>query len=99
VKLIALLAALTVGIMIDVDVALAEVFNFGPLQEVRGLGQLLRPWIGITEIVGFVAGFGTTFAAVPDLIAMLKRRSCGGMNPSMAAIMGPLRCCGCTAAS
>jgi MtN3 and saliva related transmembrane protein len=41
-----------------------------------------------TEIVGFVAGFGTTFAALPDLIAMLKRRSSAGMNPSMAAIMG-----------
>ena len=40
------------------------------------------------EIVGFVAGFGTTFAAMPDLIAMLKRRSCQGMNPTMAAIMG-----------
>ena len=40
------------------------------------------------EIVGFVAGFGTTFAALPDLIAMLKRRHCEGMNPTMAAIMG-----------
>lgn len=40
------------------------------------------------EIIGFVAGFGTTFAAMPDLIAMLRRRSCGGMNPTMAAIMG-----------
>jgi MtN3 and saliva related transmembrane protein len=32
-------------------------------------------------------GFGTTFAAVPDLIAMLRRRSSAGMNPRMAAIM------------
>ena len=40
------------------------------------------------EIIGFVAGFGTTFAAMPDLIAMLRRRSCDGMNPTMAAIMG-----------
>jgi MtN3 and saliva related transmembrane protein len=40
------------------------------------------------DIIGFVAGFGTTFAALPDLIAMLKRRSCQGMNPTMAAIMG-----------
>jgi MtN3 and saliva related transmembrane protein len=31
---------------------------------------------------------GTTFAAVPDLVAMLKRRSSAGMNPRMAAIMG-----------
>lgn len=42
----------------------------------------------IHAIIGFVVGFGTTFAAMPDLIAMLKRRSCQGMNPTMAAIMG-----------
>lgn len=41
-----------------------------------------------SEIVGLVAGFGTTFAAVPDLIAMFRRRSSHGMNPRMAAIMG-----------
>jgi uncharacterized protein with PQ loop repeat len=41
-----------------------------------------------SEIVGVVAGFGTTFAAMPDLIAMLRRRSSAGMNPRMAAIMG-----------
>jgi MtN3 and saliva related transmembrane protein len=35
-----------------------------------------------------LAGFGTTFAAVPDLIAMLKRRSSASMNPRMATIMG-----------
>jgi MtN3 and saliva related transmembrane protein len=35
-----------------------------------------------------VAGFGTTFAAVPDLIAMLRRRSSAGMHPRMAAVMG-----------
>jgi len=42
----------------------------------------------LTQIIGFVAGFGTTFAALPDLIAMLRRRSSVGMNPRMAAIMG-----------
>jgi MtN3 and saliva related transmembrane protein len=42
----------------------------------------------IAPIVGFIAGFGTTFAAMPDLIAMLKRRSSEGMNPRMAAILG-----------
>ena len=41
-----------------------------------------------TQIIGFVAGFGTTFAALPDLIAMLRRRSSVGMNPRMAAITG-----------
>ena len=37
--------------------------------------------------MGLVAGFGTTFAALPDLLAMLKRRSSAGMNPRMAGIM------------
>ena len=35
-----------------------------------------------------MAGLGTTFAAVPDLVSMLKRRSRAGMYPMMAAIMG-----------
>jgi len=50
--------------------------------------SLLIPRFTRSEVLGFVAGFGTTFAAVPDLIAMLKRRSSAGMNPTMAAIMG-----------
>ena len=41
-----------------------------------------------SEIFGFVAGLGTTFAAVPDLVAMLRRQSSAGINPRMAAIMG-----------
>jgi MtN3 and saliva related transmembrane protein len=44
--------------------------------------------MSLTEIIGFVAGFGTTFAAVPDLLKMFKRQSSQGMNPTMAAIMG-----------
>lgn len=44
--------------------------------------------MGFTELIGFVAGFGTTFAALPDLLGMLKRRSSKGMNPTMAGIMG-----------
>ena len=40
-----------------------------------------------SEIFGFLAGLGTTFAAAPDLFAMLKRRSSAGMNPRMATIM------------
>ena len=50
--------------------------------------SLLDPHMERSEIIGLVAGFGTTFAALPDLIAMLKRRSTAGMNPRMAAIMG-----------
>src|SRR6476646_11314072 len=50
--------------------------------------SLLVPRFQRSEILGFVAGFGTTFAAMPDLIAMLKRRSSVGINPRMAAILG-----------
>ena len=50
--------------------------------------SLLAPSLHRSEVVGIVAGFGTTFAAMPDLIAMLKRKSSAGMNPRMAAIMG-----------
>ena len=50
--------------------------------------SLLDPHMERSEVLGLVAGFGTTFAALPDLIAMLKRRSTAGMNPRMAAIMG-----------
>ncbi len=50
--------------------------------------SLLLPAFRRSEVVGFVAGFGTTFAALPDLIAMLKRRSSKGMHPRMAALMG-----------
>jgi MtN3 and saliva related transmembrane protein len=50
--------------------------------------SLLIPRFQRSEVFGFLAGFGTTFAAVPDLVAMLRRRSTAGMNPRMAAIMG-----------
>ena len=50
--------------------------------------SLLLPSFQRSELVGFVAGLGTTFAALPDLISMLKRRSRLGINPRMAAIMG-----------
>jgi len=54
----------------------------------RNTRSLLVPKFQRSEILGFVAGLGTTFAAAPDLIAMLKRRSSVGMKPTMAAIMG-----------
>ncbi len=54
----------------------------------RDTSSLLVPRFQRSEVVGLVAGFGTTFAAVPDLVAMLKRRSSKGMNPTMAGIMG-----------
>ena len=54
----------------------------------RDTASLLSPHLQRSEIFGFLAGLGTTFAAVPDLISMLKRRSTAGMNPRMAGIMG-----------
>jgi MtN3 and saliva related transmembrane protein len=54
----------------------------------RDTSSLFIPSLQRSEIFGFVAGFGTTFAALPDLLAMLRRRSSAGMNPRMATIMG-----------
>lgn len=53
----------------------------------RNTQSLLIPRFHRSEIFGLLAGFGTTFAAFPDLIAMFRRRSAAGMNPRMAAIM------------
>src|ERR1700685_2822462 len=50
--------------------------------------SLFIPELQRSEIFGFVAGLGTTFASLPDLVDMLRRRSSAGMNPRMAAIMG-----------
>lgn len=63
------------------------------LQGCEGLGihdtaSLIDPTLRRSEVVGLVAGFGTTFAALPDLLAMLKRRSSAGIHPRMAAITG-----------
>ena len=55
---------------------------------VHDVQSLLVPKLQRSEIMGMVAGFGTTFAAVPDLVKMLRRRSSAGMNPTMAGIMG-----------
>ena len=49
--------------------------------------SLFVPRLHRSEIVGIVAGFGTTFAGLPDLLTMLRRRSHESINPRMAAIM------------
>jgi uncharacterized protein with PQ loop repeat len=54
----------------------------------RDTASLLAPTLKRSEIFGFVAGLGTTFAGLPDLLAMIKRRSSAGMNPRMATIVG-----------
>jgi MtN3 and saliva related transmembrane protein len=63
-------------------------FAFGCESLRQDAQSLLIPRFHRSEIFGFVAGFGTTFAAVPDLVAMFRRRSSAGMNPRMAAILG-----------
>jgi MtN3 and saliva related transmembrane protein len=55
---------------------------------VKNPASLLVPTLQRSEILGLVAGFGTTFAAVPDLFKMFRRRSSKGINPTMAGIMG-----------
>ena len=54
----------------------------------RDTASLLIPRFTQSEVLGFIAGLGTTFAGLPDLIAMFRRRSSAGMNPRMAAILG-----------
>ncbi|HET6350474.1 MAG TPA: SemiSWEET family transporter [Candidatus Krumholzibacteria bacterium] len=48
---------------------------------------MLTPHSRASELVGFIAGFGTTFAVLPDLIKMLRQRSSKNVSPTMAAIM------------
>ena len=55
---------------------------------VHDVSSLLVPEFQRSEVIGLVAGFGTTFAAVPDLLGMFKRRSSKGINPTMAGIIG-----------
>lgn len=54
----------------------------------RDTPGLLDASTNLDEITGFVAGLGTTFAGLPDLIAMLKQRGTGGMKPRMNLITG-----------
>src|SRR5262249_28724568 len=54
---------------------------------VTDTASLLVPRLYRSEIVGIVAGFGTTFAGLPDLVTMLRQRSHESINPRMAAIM------------
>lgn len=76
--------ALTIAVILLNLMALSGCGDLVP----RNTRSLLFAKFQRSEILGFVAGFGTTFAAAPDLIAMLKRRSSSGMKPTMAAIMG-----------
>ena len=78
------LKSLTLTILLPSFIALCGCQDLVP----HDTQSLLDPNLRRSEVVGIVAGFGTTFAAMPDLIAMLKRQSSAGMNPRMATIMG-----------
>ena len=79
------ISSITTAVLIAFGaLACAGCEDLGP----RDVPSLFAPALHRSEIVGFLAGFGTTFAAVPDLFAMFRRRSTAGMNPRMAAIMG-----------
>ena len=83
---------LAILLLVLTSVASCTCYGLGPHEThdliPRDTQSLLLPSFKRSEIVGLVAGFGTTFAALPDLIAMLRRRSSAGVNPRMATIMG-----------
>jgi MtN3 and saliva related transmembrane protein len=72
------------SVLVPICVALQACQDLTP----RHTELLVRLHTDLPEIVGFLAGLGTTFAAFPDLVAMLKRRSSLGMNPRMGTITG-----------
>ena len=53
--------------------------------DIHDTSSLLAPTFHRSEVVGFLAGFGTTFAAVPDPVGMFRRRSSKGISPTMAS--------------
>lgn len=81
---IARFSRLTLALILPALITLCSCHGLVP----HDTSSLLAPRLQRSEILGFVAGFGTTFAALPDLIGMLRRRSSAGMNPRMVAIMG-----------
>jgi MtN3 and saliva related transmembrane protein len=79
----ALRRTLTFAVLLPSALALAGCTSIG----IHDTQSLLLPKFHRSEVVGFIAGFGTTFAAIPDLMKMIKRRSSQGINPTMATIM------------
>lgn len=76
----------TLWAVAGLSLAVVTLYGCGELA-IHDPQSLLIPSFKRSELIGFLAGFGTTFAALPDLLAMLRRRSSAGMNPRMAAIM------------
>jgi MtN3 and saliva related transmembrane protein len=74
---------LRLGVLLPSVIALAACEGMG----IHDTESLIHRTLSRSDVVGFVAGFGTTVAALPDRLVMLKRRSSAGMNPRMAGIM------------
>ena len=55
---------------------------------VSTVSSMLVARLTTPEVIGLIAGCGTTCAGLPDLIRMLRSRSSSGINPRMAAITG-----------
>jgi MtN3 and saliva related transmembrane protein len=70
---------LRLGVLLPSVIALAACEGMG----IHDTESLIHRTLSRSDVVGFVAGFGTTVAALPDLLVMLKRRSSAGMNPRM----------------
>jgi len=64
---------------------------------IHDTASLLVPRLHRSEIVGILAGFGTTFAGLPDLVTMLKQRS-HESKPRMERSWASFRSYGCTTA-
>jgi MtN3 and saliva related transmembrane protein len=75
-------------ILLSVSVLTLVIMLSGCQELLRNTQSILIPRFQRSDIFGFVAGLGTTFAVLPDLVAMLRQRSSAGMNPRMAGIIG-----------
>ena len=75
-------------VLLSVPLLTSMMMISGCEQLLHNTQSILIPSFQRSDLFGFVAGLGTTFAVLPDLLAMLRRRSSAGMNPRMAAIVG-----------
>jgi MtN3 and saliva related transmembrane protein len=75
-------------VLLSISVLTLVIMLSGCQELLRNTQSILIPRFQRSDIFGFVAGLGTTFAVLPDLVGMLRRRSSAGMNPRMAAITG-----------
>ena len=75
-------------VLLSVPLLISMMMLSGCEELLHNTKSIIMPRFQRSDIFGFIAGFGTTFAVLPDLVAMLRRRSSVGMNPRMAAIIG-----------